>query len=122
MLLEMDLIMLAEKLETSPSIFVFRMTFSVYRGSGQARVFSMYPRRLCLGSRAKAFTLQGRYRCFGDSIFHTSFRGVPLLAGDTAEVVSSSATSSANVLIFFSPVPLSGGSSQGLDEFRFFFE
>ena len=119
MLLEMGLIMLAEKLETSPPIFVFRMTFSVNHGSGQARVFSMYPRRsLCLGSRAKVFTLQGRYICFGDSAFRTSFRGVPFLVGDTVEVVSSSATS-ANVLINF---PLSGGSSKGLDEFRFFFE
>ena len=31
----------------------------------------------CLGSRAKASTLQGRYRCFaGGSVFHTSFRGL----------------------------------------------
>ena len=28
--------------ETSPLIFVFRMTYYVHRGSGQARVFSMY--------------------------------------------------------------------------------
>ena len=42
--------------ETWP-IFVFRLTFYVHRGSGQARV---YPRRrLSLSSRAKAFTLQG---------------------------------------------------------------
>ena len=101
MLLEVGLIMLAEKLETSPPIFVFRMTFSVNHGSGQARVFSMYPRRLCLGSRAKAFTLQGRHNiCFGDSAFRTSFRGVSCLVGDTVEVVSSSATST-NVLINF---------------------
>ena len=56
--------------ETSP-IFVFRMTFYVHRGSGQARV---YPRRwLSLSSRAKAFKLKGRHTRFvGDSAFHTS--------------------------------------------------
>ena len=47
--------------ETCP-IFVFRVTFYVHRGSGQARV---YPRRwLSLSSRAKSFTLQGGHRCF----------------------------------------------------------
>ena len=62
--------------ETSP-IFVFRMTFYVHRGSGQARV---YPRR---GRRAKAFTLKGRHKRFvGDSAFHTSLRGAPLLVGE----------------------------------------
>ena len=62
--------------ETSP-IFVFRMTFYVHRGSGQARV---YPRR---GRRAKAFTLKGRHKRFvGDSAFHTSLRGTPLLVGE----------------------------------------
>ena len=66
--------------ETSP-IFVFRMTFYVHRGSGQARV---YPRRwLPLSSRAKAFTLKGRYRRFvGDFAFHTPLRGAPLLVGE----------------------------------------
>ena len=66
--------------ETSP-IFVFRMTFYVHRGSGQARV---YPRRrLSLSSRAKAFTLKGMHRRFvGDSAFHTSLRGPPLLVGE----------------------------------------
>ena len=66
--------------ETWP-IFVFRVTFYVHRGSGQARV---YPRRwLFLSSRAKAFTLQGRHRRFvGDSAFHTSLRGAPLLVGE----------------------------------------
>ena len=66
--------------ETWP-IFVFRLTFYVHRGSGQARV---YPRRrLSLSSRAKAFTLQGRHRRFvGDSAFHTSLRGAPLLVGE----------------------------------------
>ena len=66
--------------ETSPT-FVFRMTFYVHRGSGQARV---YPRRwLSLSSRAKAFTLQGRHRRFlHDSVFHTSLRGAPLLVGE----------------------------------------
>ena len=66
--------------ETWP-IFVFRVTFYVHRGSGQARV---YPRRwLSLSSRAKAFTLQGRHRRFvGDSAFHTSLRGAPLLVGE----------------------------------------
>ena len=66
--------------ETSP-IFVFRVTFYVHRESGQARV---YPRRwLSLSSRAKAFTLQGRRRRFvGDSAFHTSLRGAPLLVGE----------------------------------------
>ena len=62
--------------ETSP-IFVFRMTFYVHRGSGQARV---YPRR---GRRAKSFTLKGRHKRFvGDSAFHTSLRGAPLLVGE----------------------------------------
>ena len=62
-------------------IFVFRVTFYVHRGSGQARV---YPRRwLSLSSRAKAFTLKGRHRRFvGDSAFHTSLRGAPLLVGE----------------------------------------
>ena len=59
----------------------FRVTFYVHRGSGQARV---YPRRwLSLSNRAKAFTLQGRHRrFFGDSAFHTSLRGAPLLVGE----------------------------------------
>ena len=67
-------------IETSP-IFVFRMTFYVHRGSGQVRV---YPRRWwSLSSRAKAFTLKGRHRRFvGDSAFHTSLRGAPLLVGE----------------------------------------
>ena len=66
--------------ETSP-IFVFRTIFYVHRRSGQARV---YPRRwLSLGSRAKTFTFQGRHRRFvGDSAFHTSLRGAPLLVGE----------------------------------------
>ena len=66
--------------ETSP-IFVFCMTFYVHRGSGQARV---YPRRwLSLSGRAKTFTLKGRHRRFvGDSAFHTSLRGAPLLVGE----------------------------------------
>ena len=70
-------------IETSP-IFVFRMTFYVHRGSGQARV---YPRRWSsLSSRAKAFTLQGKYRRFvGDFAFHTSLRGAPLLVGEQQE-------------------------------------
>ena len=42
--------------------------------------------RLSLGSRAKAFTLQGRHRrVVGDSAFHTSFRGAPLLVGDISK-------------------------------------
>ena len=67
----------------------------VHRGSGQARVFSMYPRRwLSSSSRAKAFPPQGRHRRFvGDSAFHTSFGRAPLLAGDTEEVESPSALS-----------------------------
>ena len=66
--------------ETSP-IFVFRMTFYVHRGSGQARV---YPGRwLSLSSRAKAFTVKGMHRRFvGDSAFHTSLRRAPLLVGE----------------------------------------
>ena len=66
--------------ETSP-IFVFRMTFYVHRGSGQARV---YPRRwLSLSGRANAFTLKGRHRRFvGDSAFHRSLQGTPLLVGE----------------------------------------
>ena len=66
--------------ETWP-IFVFRVTFYVHRGSGQACV---YPRQwLSLISRAKAFTLQGRHRRFvGGSAFHTSLRRVPLLVGE----------------------------------------
>ena len=43
---------------------------------------------------AQSFTLQGRHgRFVGDSAFHTSFRGAPLLVGDAAEMISSSATS-----------------------------
>ena len=62
--------------ETSP-IFVFRVTFYVHRGSGQARV---YPRR---GRRAKVFTFKGRHKRFvGDSAFHTSLRGASLLVGE----------------------------------------
>ena len=50
--------------------------------------------QLCLGSRAEAFTLQERHRrSVGDSAFRRSFRGAPLLVGDRAERVSSSATS-----------------------------
>ena len=81
--------------QTSPLIFVFRRTSYVHRGSDQARVFSMYPRRwLSLSSQAKLFTLQRRHRRFiGDSAFHTSLHGAPLLVGDTADVVSLSATS-----------------------------
>ena len=70
--------------ETWP-IFVFRVKFYyVHCGSGQARV---YPRRwLSLSSRAKAFTLQGRHRRFvGDSAFHTSLLGAPLLVGEQQE-------------------------------------
>ena len=57
------------------------MRFYVHRGSVQARV---HPRRwLSLSSRAKAFTLKGRHRRFvGDSAFHTSLRGAPLLVGE----------------------------------------
>ena len=78
--------------ETSPLIFVFRMTSYVHLRSGQARVDS--GRWLPLSSRAKAFTLQERHRRFvGDSAFHTSLRGAPLLVGDTVEVVSPSAKS-----------------------------
>ena len=66
--------------ETSP-IFVFRMTFYVHRGSGQARVYP--PRWLSLSSRAKVFTLKGRHRRFiVDSAFHTSLRGALLLFGE----------------------------------------
>ena len=79
--------------ETSLLIFVFHLTSYVHRGGCQARVFSMYPWRwLSLNSRAKSFILQERHRRFvGDSAFHTSLRGAPLLVGDTAEVVSPSA-------------------------------
>ena len=57
------------------------MTFYVHRRSGQARVC---PRRwLSLSSRAKALTLKGRHKRFvGDSVFHTSLRGAPLLVGE----------------------------------------
>ena len=66
--------------ETSP-IFVFRMTFYVHRGSGQAHVYQR--RWLSLSGRAKAFTLKRRQRRFvGDSAFHTSLRRVPLLVGE----------------------------------------
>ena len=74
----------------------FACHISDHHGSGQARVFSMYPRRcwLCLlGSRAKIHTFQGRHRRFvGDSASHTDFGLAPLLVGDTAEVVSPHAT------------------------------
>ena len=44
---------------------------------------------LCLlGSRAKIYTLRGRYRRFvGDSALHTYFGRTPLLVGETAEEV-----------------------------------
>ena len=51
----------------------------------------MYPRRrwLCLGSRAEVFTLQGRHRrSVGDSAFHTSCRGAPLVVSGTPEGVT----------------------------------
>ena len=48
---------------------------------------------LCLGTRARASTLEGGHRRFtGGSAFDV-FSWAPLLVGDTAEVVSSSATS-----------------------------
>ena len=88
-LLQMSLIMLADNRETSPPIFVFLKKnlnaprpfscfvwhISVHHGSGQARVFSMYPRRwLCLlGSRAKIYT-----RFVSDSAVHTYFGRAPL--------------------------------------------
>ena len=70
---------------TSSRVFdYFRVSYDIlrsHRRSGQARV---YPRRgLPLSSQAKAFTLQGRHRRFvGDSAFHTSLRGAPLLVGE----------------------------------------
>ena len=89
MLLQMSLIMLADNRETSLPIFVFLKKnlnaprpfscfvwhISVHHGSGQARVFSMYPRRwLCLlGSRAKIYT-----RFVSDSAVHTYFGRAPL--------------------------------------------
>ena len=75
------LLVAGERAVATWSIFVFLVTFYLHRGSGQARV---YPRRwLSLSSRAKAFTLQGRHRRFvGDSAFHTSLRGAPLLVGE----------------------------------------
>ena len=49
---------------------------------------------LCLGSRAKASTLEGRHRRFHRRFrFPYVFSWAPLLVGDTAEAVSSSATS-----------------------------
>ena len=59
---------------TSSRDFVshFRVSYDILGscGSGQARVFSMYPRRwLSLSSRAKAFAFQRRHRRFvGDSV------------------------------------------------------
>ena len=78
---ETGLLVAGERAVETWPIFVFRVTFYVHRGSGQVRV---YPRRwLSLSSRAKAFTLQGRHRRFvGDSAFHTSLRGAPLLVGE----------------------------------------
>ena len=85
MLLQMSLIMLAEKCETSPPIFVFCMTFHVHRVCGQARVSSMYPRRwLSLSSQAKAFTLQGGHIDVSSVILHS----IPLFV----ELISLSAT------------------------------
>ena len=88
-------------IETSPLISVFHMTSYVHREGGQARVFTMYPRRwLPLNSGAKSFMLQGRHERFvGNSAFHTSLRGAPLLVGDTAEVVSPSASSQVQSLM-----------------------
>ena len=50
---------------------------------------TVYIPHLCLGSRAKASTLQGRHRSFvGDSASLASFRGTPVLGlVDTADVI-----------------------------------
>ena len=62
---------------------------------------SKYPRRwLSLNNRAKSFIVQGRNKCFvGDSAFHTSLRGAPLLVGDTAEEVASPSASQVQSLM-----------------------
>ena len=93
--------------ETSPLIFIFHMISHVHRGGGQPPVFSMYPRRwLSLNSRAISFKLQGRHKRFvGDSASHTSHRGAPLLVGDTAKVVSPSA-SQVQSLMLHNYIPL----------------
>ena len=95
-LLQIILVMLAEKRETSPPIFVFHIPYfcpSWRKRPSPCFQHCMYPRRcwLCLlGSRVIIYTLQGRHnrRFVGDSAFHAHFGRTPLLVGDTAEVVS----------------------------------
>ena len=76
----------------------FRVSFDIFMFMETAKpVFSVCTHDGgcdILGSRAKIYTCQGRHRNFvGDSAFHTYFGRAPLLVGDTAEVVSPSATS-----------------------------
>ena len=67
----------------SRDLAYFRVSYDILRSS-RKRSSPVYPRRgLSLSSRTKAFTLQGRHRRFvGDSVFHTSLRGAPLLVGE----------------------------------------
>ena len=107
----MSLIRLAEKPETSLPFSCLVCYLSVHHGSGQARVFSVYPRRwLCLlGSRAKIYTLQGRNRRFvGDSALHTYFGRAPLLVGETAEQKWYYHLQQAQSLIPYNYIPYTG--------------
>ena len=90
MLLLMSLIMLAEKRETSPPIFVFRLTYFCPSWKRPSLCFQYVPTTVVclLGSRAKIYT-----RLVGDSAVHTYFGRAPLLVGETAEVVLPSVTS-----------------------------
>ena len=61
----------------------FRVSFDIL-GSSWKRSSPRVPTTVVvsLSSRAKAFTLKARHRRFiGDSAFHTSLRGAPLLVG-----------------------------------------
>ena len=74
----MSLIMLAEKRETSPPIFVFRMTYFCPPWKRPSPCFQyVLPTTVVVG----------------DSAVHTYFGRAPLLVGETAEVVLPSATS-----------------------------
>ena len=96
-LLQMSLMMLAEKRETSPPIFVFRVTYFCSSWKRQSPCFQYIPMTVVVFIRQPShiqYRLQGRHRRFvGDSAFHTYFGRAPLLVGDTAEVVSPSARS-----------------------------
>ena len=66
---------------SSRDLAYFRVSYDILRSSWK-RSSPCVPTTMSLSGRAKAFTLKGRHRRFvGDSAFHTSLRGAPLLVG-----------------------------------------